>query len=192
MNHLVRDGAKKLRDGVDLSEEALYAINRRRQSGGGEQQQYSSATPLSGPTRKRIAPHIQQLGQVYNNPTTPTKSVRYKTTSMPQSAPSKLKAHPRDRPSQRKNFPVRDPCNSMFGGQHGIGPGNVCGESLTLSKGLNSLWICGAPRGAASPPPYVDMQNERRNEMNYASSQRIRMSDNGHSHREGIGSPIHA
>mmetsp|Transcript_1314 Transcript_1314/g.1808 ORF Transcript_1314/g.1808 Transcript_1314/m.1808 type:complete len:455 (-) Transcript_1314:282-1646(-) len=216
MNYLVRDGAKKLRDAEKLTDDALLAINRKRvtantklfgpglpmpQSSGG-----SNHNPLLSPTRKRVSPHpshqhqtsAQAPFQSINNSTniassanattsTPSKSSRYKKSSLPQSAPPKLKSHPRDtRPSQRRSpgqfSPIHDPCHAFGAGadQQSVGNDSDWSESLGLSKGLNSLWNCGND-GTVSPTPQqttkVQQQHERRNDTNtYSSSSQQRVS----------------
>mmetsp|Transcript_3412 Transcript_3412/g.5224 ORF Transcript_3412/g.5224 Transcript_3412/m.5224 type:complete len:384 (+) Transcript_3412:584-1735(+) len=212
MNYVVRDGTKKLRDADKLPDDALLAMNWKRVTAntkfgpGGlpmppmqQQGNMGNNNPLLSPTRKRVSPHPSHQAspqapfQSINNSTniassttaTPSKSSRYKKTALPQSAPPKLKSHPRDtRPSNRRSpgqfSPIHDPCHAFGGDQQSVGNDSDWSESLGLSKGLNSLWNCGND-GTVSPTPQQTTKvqhHERRNDTNtYNSSQRMSSSD---------------
>ena len=81
MKYLMRDGAKKLRDAVDLPDGALLAINRSRS------QQFFS--PLS-PSRKRDSPYTLSSSPFISVPKSP------KANHLLSTIPPKLKPNPRD------------------------------------------------------------------------------------------------
>ena len=161
MKCLVRDGARKLRDASGLSDEALLAVNRPR-----SQLMFS---PLS-PSRKRVSPYAPSSTQV-NSPLPRSPAVR----KLPQSAPPKLMANPKDnrqnsrrvseenRTRSRRFLHMSDPCNASGDSDWS--------SSLGLSKGFNSIWYCG---GEATSPVHMNKQqqseyamvmNEKKNQM---------------------------
>jgi hypothetical protein len=165
MKYLVRDGAKKLRDASGLPDGALLAVNRNR-----SMQLFS---PLS-PSRKRVSPYAPSSPSFNSPPKSP--KARY----MPQSAPPKLKANPRDnarptarhyseenRSGSRRFFPMPDPCNPSDGESD-------WSSSLGLSKGFNSIWNCGG--GATSP---VQMNKHQQADYEYARMMNTRMEPEG-------------
>ena len=94
MKYLVKDGAKKLRDATNLTDEALLSINRQRTSSAASVSYSSPGTP----SRKRISPYpTPNCGNF--------ASVR--SSSRPRSSNSathptpKLKANPRDSRARR-------------------------------------------------------------------------------------------
>jgi hypothetical protein len=142
MKQLVRDGAKKLRDANGLPDDALLAVNRPRGSS-------PLHNPVLSPSRKRVSPFA--LGSPHSaGPKSPSNKSRHLTNT----APPKLKGHPRDpsrriddgRQNSRRGFsPLHDPCNDMFNQN----ADSDWGSSLGLSRGLNSIWYCGANGGSA-------------------------------------------
>jgi len=129
MKFLVRDGAKKLREAAELGDEVLLGINRSR-----------SPAPTSSQLspRKRVSPNYvaSQRAAAQN---TPNKS---RTMGLPQSAPPKLKGHPRDRPSTRK---LEDKSRFQYNDESGrsrVIEGDW-GGALNFSRGFHSIWNCG-------------------------------------------------
>lgn len=88
MKYLVRDGSKKLREATELPDDSLLAINRGRDD---------SSKDGTSP-RKRGSPHY---GTSSRGSGTPNKA--RSTTGSVSGNPPKLKSHPRDRPSSRKD-----------------------------------------------------------------------------------------
>ena len=143
MKYLVRDGSKKLREASALPDDALLAINRSRTNS------FLGSGLISPTSRKRVSPNAhpeQRLPQ------------------MPQSAPPKLKGHPRDLPSNRRDdnrrrgfLPVHESCG--FGPQYGDANDN---DWIGISHGFNSIWNCGQTNesGTASPIQVVTNQKE--------------------------------
>jgi len=179
MKQLVRDGAKKLRDNDGLPDEALFALNRSRHSTnvGGNEQFLSS---LSAQSRKRLPSPLT----THNTIESPTRSrSRNRVMQVPHSnTPPKLKGHPRDRPSNRRQSSggvssgneEKSRCNdiSLFGGGD-----SDWSEALDFSKGFNSIWNCGgtgnnggsSPTNSSSPVPTKGSSKSRyegRNESN--------------------------
>ena len=141
MKYLVKDGAKKLRDATNLTDEALLSINRQRTSS----QSFSSpGTPISN--RKRISP--------YNTPTeTPSRSHSRSRQTQSGGTP-KLKANPRDSRSTRRMAidPTGD-CIDMDENTRNM-QCNEIGLAFSASKkkggnwsealNLSNIWNCGA------------------------------------------------
>lgn len=133
MKHLVRDGAKKLRDATDISEDALLASNHNREG-----------MSLRSP-RKRISPnHVGgHRGSALQTPN------KIRPMGLSQSAPQKVKGS-RDRPSSRKyaddNSRFRDTpgYNDSSPSNHGDGDWS---NTLSFSRGFHSIWNCGGVRG---------------------------------------------
>mmetsp|Transcript_10389 Transcript_10389/g.13160 ORF Transcript_10389/g.13160 Transcript_10389/m.13160 type:complete len:507 (-) Transcript_10389:84-1604(-) len=159
MKQLVRDGAKKLRDAEGLPDEALLAINRPRQNSqynsrvrGNGREAMSPASLGSSSSRKRFSsPSKSQTSNEF--PDNKSRSKNRLQQSI-QSAPPKIKSHPRDRPSARRlgsgtgdgsddrsgRFNTSEKCNdSIFGGVD-----SDWSEALGFSRGFDSIWNCGA------------------------------------------------
>lgn len=172
MSHLVRDGAKKLRDNSEHSDERLLSVNLQRP------QEVSRTRMLGGkllsPSRKRVSPHTVS---------TPSKP-RYFSNSLsnlPQSAPPKLKGHPRDRPSSRRGDGFRrfpdNACSGMFSPQYSDSDWS---GGMGFSRGFNSFLNCGAadqavvatPKDKGMSPHQMQQEqpqmNDYRNETNFA------------------------
>jgi len=143
MKYLVKDGAKKLRDATNLTDEALLSINRQRTSSVAS---YSNpGTPNS--SRKRISPYPTPNSGHFANARSSSRP--RSATSNPQGATPKLKANPRD---SRSRYGAAD------AGDCGIGDAEnahmQCGadhpgggwstEMLNMSHKLGSIWNCGA------------------------------------------------
>jgi len=142
MKYLVRDGSKKLREASSLPDDALLSINRSRTSS------FLGGSGLGSPTsRKRVSPSSNSDNRL---------------PSMPQSAPPKLKGHPRDLPSRRDDnrrrgfLPVDNTC---FGPQYGDANDS---DWIGISHGFNSIWNCGQNNesGTASPIQVVSNKKE--------------------------------
>lgn len=134
MKHLVRDGAKKLRDAIDLPEDVLLASNHNREG-----------LSLRSP-RKRISPnHVGgHRGSALQTPN------KIRPMGVPQSTPPKVKGSSRDRPNSRKH----NDDNSRFrdaAGYHDSSPSNHgdgdWSNALSFSRGFHSIWNCGGVRG---------------------------------------------
>mmetsp|Transcript_9584 Transcript_9584/g.14862 ORF Transcript_9584/g.14862 Transcript_9584/m.14862 type:complete len:190 (-) Transcript_9584:274-843(-) len=105
--------------------------------------------PMSPTNRKRMSPHVTSSSTSISNHGGPNNFARSKVSMMHPSNPPKLKENPRDRPrrldSERstssRKFPMHDPCHSiqMFDPES-----DWSAASLNLSRGLNSIWNCGA------------------------------------------------
>lgn len=148
MKYLMRDGAKKLRDAVDLPDGALLAINRSRS------QQFFS--PLS-PSRKRDSPYTLSSSPFLSVPKSP------KANHLLPSIPPKLKPNPRDnrptthrftdekkRTGSRRFLPMPDSCN-----MDGM---TDWSRSLGLSQEFTRIWNCG---GTTSPVPMYRQQQSQ-------------------------------
>mmetsp|Transcript_12438 Transcript_12438/g.29620 ORF Transcript_12438/g.29620 Transcript_12438/m.29620 type:complete len:209 (-) Transcript_12438:1164-1790(-) len=140
MKHLVRDGAKKLRDATDLPEDALLATSHNREG-----------ISLRSP-RKRISPnHVG--GHRGSTLQTPNK---IRPVGLPQSSPPKVKGSIRDRPSSRKHADdsnrfrdsngYHDTSGSSRQGTPNHGDGDWS-NTLSFSRGFHSIWNCGGVRG---------------------------------------------
>jgi hypothetical protein len=149
MKYLVRDGSKKLRDATELPDDSLLAINRPRDD---------MVSEVSSP-RKRGSPNYstnQRIGGLH----TPNKSRPLSVFS--PTAPPKIKSHPRDRPSSRKDDKSRRDSNGMHddsdrGRPNGDGDwGNAL--PVSFSRGFQTIWNCGATgeeTGTISPTQVV-------------------------------------
>lgn len=141
MKYLVRDGSKKLREAQSLPDDALLSINRSRTNS------FLGSGLISPASRKRVSPSAN-----HNDNRPPP--------NMPQSAPPKLKGHPRDLPrrddNRRRGFlPVE---NSCFGPQYGDANDS---DWIGISHGFNSIWNCGqTTEGTASPIQVVTNNKE--------------------------------
>lgn len=148
MKQLVRDGAKKLKDADGLPDEALLSINRPRIQKQKPIASKSLTSVLVSP-RKRASPNFvnSQRTAAMQSPDT------IHVAGISQSAPPRLKSHPRDtrpiRREERSGSRMRfDPsCNGMLdprgpGGNGAVGDGD-------WSHAWN-IWNCGGV-GTVSP-----------------------------------------
>jgi hypothetical protein len=143
MKYLVRDGSKKLREASALPDDALLSINRSRTNS------FLGSAIRSPTSRKRVSPASTNDNRL---------------PSMPQSAPPKLKGHPRDLPSSRRDqdnrrrgfLPVHESCG--FSPQYG----DTNDDWIGISHGFNSIWNCGQNNesGTASPIQVVNDNNK--------------------------------
>lgn len=150
---------KKLREADGLPDEALLAINRPRQNSNVTSPVVS---PMGGSHGKHRVPPSYVPSQ-RNNPTQGAEK-NTRTTGLPQSAPPKLKSHPRDRPKTRRHSDdkprrgfVTDSCNDMLENnqQSTTGDGDWR-DALGFSKGFHSIWNCGgAEEGGTVSPTQV-------------------------------------
>lgn len=152
MKHLVRDGAKKLRDASELPDSTLLGVNKLREGVG-----------ASSP-RKRVSPGMMVSGQ---------RGSHSRTGGMPQSTPPKLRSHPRDRPSSRRNADEKSRRES--GAQHGNGFGadGDWSNALGLSRGFHSIWNCGgtgADTGTTSPTQVVNQRDGKTHAVDMVST----------------------
>jgi len=132
MKHLVRDGSKKLRDAEGLPDEALLSINRLRAP------IKKPKTPTSTRSRRR--------GSVQDVPTTPVMSPKGSNSS--QSAPPKLKSHPRDTRRSREGLRMRlDTCNDFMVPDNSRRGGADDGSDWAHAW---NIWNCGGA-GTVSP-----------------------------------------
>ena len=155
MKYLVRDGAKKLRDATNLTDEALLSINRQRTASSAAGASFGSPGTPGTPSRKRISPYP-----------TPSSGHNIRSSSRPRSAAStpashqgatpRLKANPRD---SRARYGGQGAAADGGGGadcdaenahvmQCGADPTVVGGgwstEMLNMSHKLGNIWNCGA------------------------------------------------
>lgn len=157
MKQLVRDGSKKLREADGLPDEALLAINRPRVTPNINSPVASSPMGNSLSQKQRIPPNYAP-SQRSSTMQTPEKSSR--SAGLPQSAPPKLKSHPRDRPKTRRHSEdkprrgfVTDSCNDMLENNHQSNTDGDWRDALGFSKGFHSIWNCGGAEegGTVSP-----------------------------------------
>mmetsp|Transcript_13144 Transcript_13144/g.24665 ORF Transcript_13144/g.24665 Transcript_13144/m.24665 type:complete len:408 (+) Transcript_13144:358-1581(+) len=144
MKYLVRDGSKKLREATELPDDSLLAINRIRDD------MIKEATS----PRKRGSPNYGS-SQRNSGMHTPNKS--RSTSGFSSGAPPKLKSHPRDRPSSRKEDKRRD---SAMHDDSERGRDGDWGNALpvSFSRGFQNIWNCGATgeeTGTISPTQVV-------------------------------------
>lgn len=196
MKQLVQDGAKKIRDAAGLPDDVLLATNRPRQKThkifgcNATNDQLSS----SASSRKRFSfhtPHnIDHSKPEFNTNSGTNNRLQY---MLSQSAPPKLKVHPRDRPRSRrlhergddgankekKNRVPPQKCNNNTFFRQGD---NDWSDGLNFSKGFNSVWNCGPTRiipstmshtttisplnGVPIRKTYPKVQFEKKNEFN--------------------------
>jgi hypothetical protein len=159
MKHLVRDGAKKLRDASELPDEALFSINRLRPnsrtkaSTAKELNNLSSKKRVSSPslvnsqrTAALQAPEKIQVASLNASSITPAQvsSPAPVAAATSSTAPPKLKGHPRDnRPGRRED---RAGMRMRLDACH---PGVAVAGDGDWSHAWN-LWNCGGA-GTASP-----------------------------------------
>ena len=153
MKHLVRDGSKKLRDACELPDDSLLAINRGRED---------MTTAMSSP-RKRGSPNYGS-SQRASGMHTPNKS--RSASGFSQGAPPKLKSHPRDRPSSRKDDKTRRDTSGMHDHESERGRDGDWGNALpvSFSRGIQNIWNCGATgeeTGTISPTQVVSPRDAK-------------------------------
>ena len=143
MKYLVRDGSKKLREanGNGLSDDHLRSINRQRHRSPPHRPVASSSVAASMLSpRKRVSPSL-----VTSQRTAALQNPEKLSSTLPQSAPPKLKSHPRDtRPSRREVPKMRlDACHDFMDPRR-VGPG---GDDWSHAW---NIWNCGGA-GTVSP-----------------------------------------
>jgi hypothetical protein len=148
MKQLVRDGARKLKEAEGLPDEALFSVNRPRAQKQKPPASSSMASTLLSP-RKRASPNFvnSQRNAAMQSPETVNV-----TAPLTQSAPPRLKSHPRDtRPMRREDrsgtrMRFDASCNGMLDPRK-AGDG-VAGDG-DWSHAWN-IWNCGGV-GTVSP-----------------------------------------
>lgn len=148
MKQLVRDGAKKLKDAEGLPDDALFAVNRPRAQKQKPPASSSMASTLLSP-RKRASPNFvnSQRNAAMQSPETVNVAA-----PLTQSAPPRLKSHPRDtRPMRREDrsgtrMRFDTSCNDMLDPRKA--GGGVAGDG-DWSHAWN-IWNCGGV-GTVSP-----------------------------------------
>jgi hypothetical protein len=154
MKQLVRDGSRKLREAEGLPDEVLFSTNRprlvqRAKSAG--KQEISSSSSAHSPRRRVGTTSPSVVGSQRNGTSgmqiSPEKASS--VTGLTQSAPPKLKSHPRDtrsgRKEERTGIRMRlDSCNDFLEARRagGIDDGD-------WSHAWN-IWNCGGA-GTVSP-----------------------------------------
>jgi len=135
MKHLVRDGSKKLRDASELPDEALYSVNKPRATS----QRSSLNGSSSSNAKMRVSPSLvnSQRAAALRSPD------KIQVAALNQSAPPKLKSHPRDNRSGR-----REDRTGMRMRLDGCHPGVAAGDG-DWSHAWN-IWNCGGT-GTVSP-----------------------------------------
>lgn len=143
MKYLVRDGSKKLKDADGHPDELLLSLNRSR---GGSKSRSSTTGSSIGTPRKRVSPNFVASPRS----TTQQQLQNVGATGMPNSAPPKLKSHPRDtRPVRREERGSRvrlESCHDFDDPPRANGGVSVDGD---WSHAWN-LWNCGGT-GTVSP-----------------------------------------
>ena len=196
MKQLVRDGAKKLRDAEGLPDEALLAINRPRHSSPKKNIIHSSHSSSSS-SRKRFSSPSQHVPSSAESPGGSRLRSRNKmqqelhnNSNMMHSnnTPPKIKGHPRDRPSSRRNgeegrrfSATGDKCNDLD-----------WGDALGLSRGFDTIWNCGATGGTS--PSNKNSKNPSSTSRRSSSSSKIHYTEgrNESSARFGRGGGVTA
>lgn len=177
MKYLVRDGSKKLREATELPDDSLLAINRGR----------DDSTKDATSPRKRGSPHY---GTSSRGSSTPNKA--QSTAGSASGNPPKLKSHPRDRPSSRKDDKSRrDPMDH----DSERGRDGDWGHTLpvSFSRGIQNIWNCGATgeeTGTISPTQVVSPHDGKPHAMGMHTAPHRpvfegRDSHYGHQAREG-------
>jgi hypothetical protein len=152
MKYLVRDGSKKLREASELPDDSLLAINRGRED---------MASEASSP-RKRGSPNYSTSQRGVG---TPNKTRT--TAGFAPNAPPKLKSHPRDRPSSRKDDKSR---RDGMDHESERGREGDWGNALpvSFSRGIQNIWNCGATgeeTGTISPTQVVSPRDAKSHAM---------------------------
>lgn len=142
MKYLVRDGAKKLRDATNLTDEALLSINRQRTSSVAS---YSSPGTPGTPSRKRISPYPTPSSGHFANARSSSRP--RSAASTPQGATPRLKANPRDSrarygPADGGDCDAENAHMMQCGADHAGGGWST--EMLNMSHKLGNIWNCGA------------------------------------------------
>lgn len=151
MKQLVRDGSRKLREAEGLPDEVLLSTNRPRIVPGpksaNSRPDVSSSNSHSPRRRAGIASGLVGTQRTASTTTSPTSSER--NSMLTQSVPPKLKSHPRDtrsgRKEERTGIRMRlDSCNDFMEARRvgGMDDGD-------WSHAWN-IWNCGGA-GTASP-----------------------------------------
>jgi hypothetical protein len=156
MKYLVRDGSKKLREASELPDDSLLAINRGR----------DDMTKETSSPRKRGSPNYGSSSQ--RGPGTPNKT-RPSSVFSPNALP-KLKSHPRDRPSSRKDDKSRRDSNGMHDHDSERARDGDWGNALpvSFSRGIQNIWNCGATgeeTGTISPTQVVSPRDGKTHPM---------------------------
>jgi hypothetical protein len=153
MKQLVRDGSRKLREAEGLPDDVLFSTNRprlvqRAKSAG--RHELSSSSSAQSPRRRPTT--TSSLAGSHRNtsvvqPSSPEKAGS--TSGLPQSAPPKLKSHPRDtrsgRKEERTGIRMRlDSCNDFMEARRAGGM-----DDGDWSHAWN-IWNCGGA-GTVSP-----------------------------------------
>jgi hypothetical protein len=166
MKHLVRDGSKKLRDAADSPDMSLLGVNKPRDG-----VLMPLGVGLSSP-RKRVSPNSFG-GQRHGS--------HSHVVGLPQSTPPKLRSHPRDRPSSRKQL-VEENNRGRDTGAHtternhhvnGNGADGDWSNALGLSRGFHSIWNCGGAgedTGTISPTQVVNQKDAKSHAVGLASA----------------------
>lgn len=159
MKYLVRDGSKKLREANSngLSDDHLQAVNRLRQRSSPQRGPVASSSvtaSMLSPRKRGVSPSL-----VTSQRTAALQSPEKLTSTLPQSAPPKLKSHPRDtRPSRREIPKMRlDACHDFMDPRR-VGPG---GEG-DWSQAWN-IWNCGGVGTVSPPQPSSPNENDASN-----------------------------
>eukprot|EP00339_Tiarina_fusa_P013571 CAMPEP_0117017376 /NCGR_PEP_ID=MMETSP0472-20121206/13574_1 /TAXON_ID=693140 ORGANISM="Tiarina fusus, Strain LIS" /NCGR_SAMPLE_ID=MMETSP0472 /ASSEMBLY_ACC=CAM_ASM_000603 /LENGTH=427 /DNA_ID=CAMNT_0004721719 /DNA_START=305 /DNA_END=1588 /DNA_ORIENTATION=+ len=166
MKHLVRDGSKKLRDATDLPDVNLLGINNAREGA-----TVPLGVGLSSP-RKRVSPN--SFGGQHH-------ASHSRMVGLPQSTPPKLRGHPRDRPSSRKQLADdksrgRDPGAHTTERNHHVNGNGTDGDwsnALGLSRGFHSIWNCGGAgedTGTISPTQVVHQKDGKSHAVGVVSA----------------------
>eukprot|EP00529_Nitzschia_sp_RCC80_P022826 CAMPEP_0113488216 /NCGR_PEP_ID=MMETSP0014_2-20120614/25903_1 /TAXON_ID=2857 /ORGANISM="Nitzschia sp." /LENGTH=478 /DNA_ID=CAMNT_0000381923 /DNA_START=596 /DNA_END=2035 /DNA_ORIENTATION=+ /assembly_acc=CAM_ASM_000159 len=144
MKYLVRDGAKKLREGTEMPDDNLLVVNRPRPNDPSMNMDTIPSSP-----RKR-------------GPSSSSGSHRGGSRSMQT---PRLKSHPRDRPTSTRSSSSRDVSRRHHHdgtSEHGHFRGENWGNALPVnfSRGFHSIWNCGAngddsTSGRATSPTQV-------------------------------------
>jgi hypothetical protein len=166
MKHLVRDGSKKLRDSTELPDVSLLGVSKPRDG-----VSMPPGVSLSSP-RKRVSPHSFG-GQ--------RAASHSRLTGLPQSTPPKLRSHPRDRPSSRKQLADEKTRGRDAGAHavernhhvHGNGTDGDWSNALGLSRGFHSIWNCGGAgedTGTISPTQVVNQKDGKSHTVGVVSA----------------------
>jgi hypothetical protein len=154
MKYLVRDGAKKLRDasGSGLTDEHLMTVNRSRHRG----QQVSRPVASSSVASSILSPRKRVSPSLVSSQRTAALQSPEKLQMLPQSAPPRLKSHPRDnRPSRREIPKMRlDACHDFMDPRHA---GGAVGDA-DWSHAWN-IWNCGGASTASPNQPSSPRDN---------------------------------
>ena len=139
MKYLVRDGAKKLRDATNLTDEALLSINRQRTSSVAS---YSSPGTPGTPSRKRISPYPTPNSGHFANARSSSRPRSASSTPQPGATP-RLKANPRDSrarygPADGGDCDAENAHMMQCGADHSGGGWST--EMLNMSHKLGNIW----------------------------------------------------